>query len=128
LNTSLLNSDDEGGGFRVCFTVAAGELRIVVSHEQADQGQCDNVEESDSPEDLFQCRGQRLSRVGSFSCSETDKFSSGKCKGSSDEDIAESFESVVKGAWVLPVLSADVTTLGSATTVENYSQQTSGIN
>lgn len=45
----------------------------------------DYVEEGDSPEDLLGCLWEGFAGVGSFRSCETNKFSSAKGKGGSDE-------------------------------------------
>ena len=101
-----------------------GEVVIVGGDDETEEEEGDNIEERDSPEDLLGGLGDGLARVGGFSCSETNKLSSTKGKGSGHEHGAESLEAVSERTWLVPVVSANVASAvgGNATTVNDNTQ------
>jgi hypothetical protein len=75
--------------------------------------------ERNSPKDLLDSLRQALSRIFGLCCCEPYQFCSGKGECGGDEDRTETFETVVKGAWVMPIFAADVASYWPTTAVEN---------
>lgn len=55
-------------------------------------------------------------------CRETNKLSATEGKCGDNKDIAEAFEPIMKGAWVMPILAANVSGVLSTTAVDYYAQ------
>lgn len=87
---------------------------VRVIDKQADEEETQDIEEGDSPEDLFDGAGHSLDGIARLCCSKTDKFSTGKGERSRDEDGAESLEAVLKGTWVVPVAGTPVLIVSAA--------------
>lgn len=99
-NTSVLDSNDEGGSTGIGVGRSVQQAGFVIRDQEADDGQGDDIEEADTPEDLFHGRGEGLAGVGSFSGSQTDQFGTGEGEGSVDEHTAETFEAIVESAGI----------------------------
>ena len=67
----------------------------------------------------FTAVGRDLRGVGGFGGGQADEFGASKCKGGGDEDGAEAFETVAKGAGVAPGAAANVFAIGAATAVDD---------
>ncbi|KAH3682614.1 hypothetical protein WICPIJ_006423 [Wickerhamomyces pijperi] len=76
----------------------------------------DDVEKSDSPENLLGSLWKGLSWVLSFSSGQTNQFSTSEGESSSDENVTDTLETIGKGTWVMPVLTTNVTTMWTTTT------------
>lgn len=92
-------------------------------HKQSNQGQSDDVKDGDAPEDLFDGSWQRFPRVGGLGSSEPDELRTSEGESGRDEDRAKPLKAVVEGAWVLPVLAANVAAFGRAANIEDNSEQ-----
>jgi hypothetical protein len=99
--TGVLGSNDERRSVG-SITSSTEQTLVVVPDQKTDKGKTEDVEESDTPEDLTNSTGKRLERVLCLSSGKTDQFGSGEGKGGSDEDGAESLEAVVEGTWIVP--------------------------
>ena len=125
-DTGVGDCDDERRGFGVGGGGAVNEAFFRVWDEQANERQGDDVEESDTPEDLLDGCWEGLARVGCFGRGKAYQFGPCESKGGGDKGGTETFEAIVKGARGVPVFAADVTTLGSATAVEDDSEYAAG--
>lgn len=123
-DTGVLDGDDEGGSLGVDVGFCVQQALVVVRDQKADDGQGYDVEEGDTPEDLLDGCGEGFAGVGGFGGSQADEFSTGESEGGVDEDTAESFEAVVEGAGVRPVLPTDVSTVGATAAVEDDAKDT----
>src|SRR4051794_903794 len=63
--------------------------------------------------------GEGLARVSSLRSGESNQLGSRESEGSSNEHRAQPFEAVVKGTGVAPVLSTNVSALGSTTACQD---------
>lgn len=126
IDLGIVDGDDErrSGGISAGATIE--EKLIVVGDEQTDERERDDVEEGDTPENLLDGRRERLARVCGLSGSETDKFSTGEGEGRGHEDAAKTLEAVVERAGVGPVTAANVLTAGSATDIEDDTEDAVG--
>ena len=102
LETSILASNDEGGGVS---TVSGGtqQARVIVLDEQTDEGKTKDIEESNTPEDLSNGTGKRLERIRCLGGSQTNELSTGEGESCSDEDRAETLEPVVERTRIVPI-------------------------
>ena len=100
----------------------SNETGLSVWDEETNDGEGDDIEESDTPEHLLDGGGERFARVCSFRGSETDKFSTGEGEGSGDKNRADTLEASSEGAWVPPVNSTDVASLWPTTAVDDYTE------
>lgn len=76
--------------------------RVVVWHQKPNKEESKDVEQRNSPEDLLDGTRKRLLRVLGLSGCETNQLGSREGEGCSDEDTAESQETVVESSWVVP--------------------------
>ncbi|KAG7821287.1 hypothetical protein KL928_001371 [Ogataea angusta] len=118
VDASVLDGNDKrrGGGVH---RGRAEQSVVGVWHEQADDGERDHVEERDSPEHLFDGRGQRLSRVVGLCSSQSAKLGSGERERSGDENGTQTLETVCEWAWVVEVLASEVATFWTTAAVED---------
>lgn len=65
--------------------------------DQADEEEVDNVEDEDTPDDLFAGARDLLCGVLGLSRGESDELCAGVGEGSSNEDAAEAVETVEEG-------------------------------
>jgi hypothetical protein len=105
METSIARSNDEGGSIG---TRGTKKILVVGANKETDKGKADNVEESNTPEDLSDGTGKRLEGVGSLSGRQTDKLSTGEREGGGDEDGAEALEAILEGARVIPQTGSPV--------------------
>lgn len=97
----------------------------IVWHNQAEEEERDNVEQTDTPEDLLCGFRNGLTRIHGFGSSETHEFCSTKGERCSDEDGAEALESVCKSPGIMPVTGSNITSFirWNAATIDNDSQE-----
>jgi hypothetical protein len=102
----------------------AGNVKSVISglDKKADEEETKNEEQGDTPENLLDGARESLGRVLRLSSGKTNKLRTGKREGSSDEDRAESLETVLESTGVLsPVACAPVlvvSTVGRTATAD----------
>jgi len=119
--TGVLADKHERRGLGVGVT---GNVESVISglDKKADEEETKNEEEGDTPENLLDSTRESLGGVLRLSSGETNKLSTGKRESSSDEDRAESLETVLEGTGVLsPVACAPVlvvSTVGRTATTD----------
>ena len=63
----------------------------------------------------------------SLCCGEADKLRASKCESCSDEGGTETLESIVESAWMVPVFSANITSLWSIAANDEYNPKNSGV-
>lgn len=117
LDAGILDGKDEGGGLGV----GAGgtqEAGVVGRDNEAENEEVDNVEESNTPEDLLASHWDGLARVVGLSGSKTDELSTTKGESGDDEDTSETVEAVLERTRVVPVLGAEVALVANATAVD----------
>ena len=107
------NAGQDAGAheWRVLGVGAAGsrELFVVGGDDEAEEEEGEDVEQSDTPEDLLGGLWKRLSGVVGLGSCETNQLGTGEGEGGSDEDGAEALESVLEcGIWFVPVRGSDV--------------------
>lgn len=124
-NSGVFDSDDEGrgGGVRVGLVDEAG---VGVGDQKANEREGDDIEQADTPEDLFHGCWEGFSGVGRFGCSKTDEFGSSKGESGSNEDRTKSFEAVIESTGVLPEFPSDIATSASSTNVKDDAKDTGG--
>lgn len=121
-DTRVGDCEDERRSFGVGGGSAAKEARVVVRDKQANERQGDNVEEGNPPEHLLDSCWEGLARIGCLGGGKAYQLGPCKREGGGDESGTETFEAMVEGARVVPVFAADIATLGSATAVEDDSE------
>lgn len=121
-DSCILNGNDERRGLGIGGGGTADKFRVVVRHQEANDGKGNHVEESNTPEDLLHGSGEGLAGISGFGGGKTNKFGSSKGKRGVDEHTAETLETVSECTWVVPVLGANVSTFGTTTTVEDDSK------
>lgn len=89
-------------------TVCVEEVGVASGYNETQDEEADDVEESDTPEDLLDSLRKSLSGVGGFSGGETDQFSTTEGEGSGNEDAAEALEAIAESFTVTPVGEANV--------------------
>lgn len=119
LDTGILNGNDERRCRGISTRRAAEKARLGVGNQQSDEGEGDDVEEEDTPEDLFDGGGQRLARVCGFGGSKTDQLSTGEGEGGGDEHAAKTLEAVVESTGVVPVSTANVVAVRPTANIED---------
>lgn len=119
-----MNREDKRRCFAASMAIFAEELLIVVWDKEADHKKTDDIKEGDTPKYLLDGSRQGLARIFSFRRGKTDEFRSRKGKGSVDEDTGETLKPVVKGPRVVPVPGAYIFVMGTATAVDNDSEDT----
>lgn len=107
---TISNSDHERRGVGVGIA-AAQQTRVVVSNQEASDGERDDVEQQDAPENLLDGLGQFDPRIPRLGGSQTNKFRAGEGEGGCDEDTAETFEAVVESTWFVPRASSEVSSI-----------------
>lgn len=110
--TSILASNDKGRGIGV--GAASEETVVVRLDKETDKEKTQDVEESDTPENLTDGTGERLERVLGLSSGQTDQLSSREGEGSGDKDGAETLEAVAECTRVVPGASTPVSVVDSA--------------
>lgn len=120
LDTGILDSKNEGRGLGVG-TAGAHQARVVGGEDETDDEQVENVEDSNSPEDLLASHGDRLAGVGRLSSSQTDHLSTTEGESSDDEDSAETLEAG-ESTRIAPVLDTDVALVANATAVDDNTE------
>lgn len=101
-----------------------GNVESVISglDKKANEEKTKDEEEGDTPENLLDSTRQSLGGVLRLGSGETNKLSTSKRESSSDEDRAESLETVLESTWVLsPVACAPVlvvSTIGRTATTD----------
>ena len=63
---------------------------------------------------MFDGGGEGFAGVCGFGCCKADEFGAGEGEGSGDKDGTKTFEAIVEGAWVTPVLAANEGGAGSS--------------
>ena len=76
--------------------------------KETDEEETQNIEKGNSPEDLLDRTWEGLDWVLGLSSGETDKLSSRERESSSDENSAESFESVLESTRIVPCAGTPV--------------------
>lgn len=122
LDAGILNGDDEGRGGDIDHGGGRGEAGLGVGDQETDDGERDNVEESDTPEHLLDGSGERLPGVRSLGGGETNQLGTGERERGGDEDGGNTLEAVGEGTGSLPVGSSKVSTIGSTTNVDDNTQ------
>jgi hypothetical protein len=108
-DTSEADSDDEGRVLRVG-TVGVEKVGVAGGNNETKDEEADDVEESDTPEDLLDSLRKSLSGVGGFSGCETDQLSTTEGKGGSNEYTAEALEAIAECLPIAPISDSDVST------------------
>ena len=85
-----------------------GEVLVVGWNNETKEEQRDYVKQGDTPEHLLGGLGDRLSWVGGFSSSKTDKLSSTERERGGHEHGAESLEAISERTRLVPVVCANV--------------------
>lgn len=118
LETSVFTSQDERGGVS---TLARQQVIVVGVNQKTNKEETENVEESDTPEDLLDGAGEGLDGVLGLGSGETDQLSSGERESSRDEDRAETLEAILESSRVVPVSGTPVLVVAAAlgTTAKN---------
>lgn len=119
-----MNREDKRRCFAASMAIFAEELLIVVWDKEADHKKTDDIKEGDTPKYLLDGSRQGLARIFSFRRGKTDEFRSRKGKGSVDEDTGETLKPVVKGSRIVPIPGAYIFVVGTATAVDNDSEDT----
>jgi hypothetical protein len=78
--------------------------------------------QSDTPEHLLNSGRERFARIGSLSSSKANKFGAGKSESSSDEDATEPLKTVMKGARIVPMFTANIAALRPASASQYHPQ------
>ena len=99
-------------------------MRIVVWNQKANDGETENIEKSDTPKDLLDRRWERLAWVCCLGSGKTNQFGTGKCESSCDKDTTQSLESIVKSSGIRPVFTPNVSTCGTSSAVDYYTEKT----
>lgn len=123
-DTSKLDGINERRSLGVSTAGPEEDIAIGRDDETQDE-QVDNVEEADSPENLFGSLGDLRAGIFGLRCGQTCEFSSSKREGSSDEDRAEALEAIAESlVRAVPILSADVATVvgGNTAAVDDYAE------
>ena len=84
------------------------QVGVVCGNDKTEDEEANNVEESDTPEDLLDSLGKGLSGVGRLCGCETDQFSATEGERSGNEDTAEALEAIAEGVAVSPVCDSNV--------------------
>lgn len=105
--TGVLADNDERRGLDIDVTGTEQTL-IVVADEETDESKTENVEEGDTPEDLFDSSGKRPDGVFGLSSGQTDKLGSRVSESGVDEDGAETLEATLESTRIVPVACAPV--------------------
>lgn len=121
-----LNGENEGTGGGIGGVLSTHQTFLVGRHEHADEHQGEDVEDGDSPKDLLDGAGERLSRVGGLGGGEANEFGAGKGKGRGDENTTESLEAVFECARVRPVFPANVSAVGLTADVDDNGEEAVG--
>lgn len=123
LDTSEADSNDEGRVLRMG-TVGVEKVRVASGNNETQDEEADDVEESDTPEDLLDSLRKSFSGIGGFSSCETDQLSTTEGERGGNEDTAEALKAIAEGLPILPVLYTDVATSigGNTTNIDNNAE------
>lgn len=113
VETSVFGSNDEWRSSDIDQWVSAEETLVGGVDEQSDKEETDDVEQSNTPEDLLDGTRERLGRILGFSSCETDKFSARESEGGCDEDRADTFKAVLESSRVVPKASSPIFVVNS---------------
>jgi hypothetical protein len=68
-----------------------------------------------------------FSGISGLGCSQPDELSARKSESRGDEDAADSLETIVERARVVPVMSPKVVVVRTSAAVENYTENAGGV-
>ena len=88
-------------------------------NEQSNNGKGDDVEESDTPENLLNSRGEGLAGIGGFGSGQANQLGSSESESCRNKHTTEALEPVIEGSGVVPVCASYVSTLWSTPTVND---------
>lgn len=123
VEASIATNKHEGGSLSIGVSSLGEQSRVVGVDEDTNEEETENVEDSDTPEDLLDGTRQRLDGVTGLGSGKTNKFSTGERESGSDEHGAETSEAILESTGIIPVPGTPVliitTTLGTATEDED---------
>jgi len=99
-------------------TVGVQKVGVACRNDKTEDEETNNVEESDTPEDLLDSLRKSLSGVGGLCSCKTNQLSTTEGEGSGNEDTAEALEAIAEGLTVLPVLHSNVASSVSRDTTD----------
>lgn len=119
LKGGILGSQHERRRIRARVSLLGQKVLIIGADEETNEEQAEDIEQSDTPEDLLDSAGQSLDGVAGLGGSKTNQFRSGKREGSGNEDGAEADETVLERTRLVPVPGTPV--LAKATILRSTS-------
>jgi hypothetical protein len=117
LDLGVLNGQHEGRGLGVG-TRGTEETGIIAAENDSDNEEVDDVEDSDTPEDLLGGSGDGSAGIGRLSGGETNHLSTTESESSNDEDGTETLE-VGESTGIVPVLDTEVALVADTTAVDD---------
>lgn len=117
LDAGILDSQDERRGLGVGAT-GVEETRVIAANDNSDDEQVDNVEESDTPEDLLASSRDGASGVGGLGSGKANHLSTTEGESGDDKDGAEALEAG-ESAGVVPVLDSEISLVTDTTAVDD---------
>ena len=101
--SSIFGSQDEHRSTIFVGICSTDESWIVGCDQETDEEETEDVEQGNTPKDLFDGAWKSFGGIGRFGRCETHEFCTGKGEGGCDEHSAETSESILESTGLVPI-------------------------